>query len=125
MKIQKNDMVWLANLHPGDIIYVNCGRGTNYQLVERKVKKITKTQIVLTNDTRFRKRDGTCLESDLFSHIILIEPTEENCKKYEHQMYEQSLRDTLYRANKYRKNIPISLGKTIIDSMKMFLESIN
>jgi len=70
-----SDSKWLLSLKAGDEVAVASGyTGTHYRL--EQVVKVTRTQIVLSNDRRFRRDNGWKLGQHGYDRSQIVEPTQ-------------------------------------------------
>ena len=75
-----NEKEWLAGLQPGDQVVV-CGRWDNKICT---VERLTKTQIVLKNGSKFRKFGGSLVGKDSFNFSYLRSPSEQRVNDIMH-----------------------------------------
>lgn len=71
---------WLKSLKPGDIVAIETITG---RYVTRKIDRLTKTQIVLDNSTKFYISSGLIVGGSAFSRISIMPVTVEIKEKAE------------------------------------------
>ena len=66
---------YLATVKSGDKVLV---RGANYKVTKHAVVKVTKTQVVIGGNLRFKRADGSEISGIKWAPLRIVVPTEEN-----------------------------------------------
>ncbi|MPQ69466.1 hypothetical protein [Pseudomonas sp. MWU12-2323] len=77
---------YLPTVKAGDSVLV---RGANNAITQRAVVKVTKTQIVVRDNVRFRLSDGSQIGGIKFSPLMIIVPTADNKQRQIHGRLER------------------------------------
>ena len=76
-----NEQEWLDSLKPGDRVIIS-GR---WQDGISTVDRLTKTQILLKNGSRYRKKDGGLVGADSYNSSQLYSPSEKRVNDIRHR----------------------------------------
>lgn len=78
---------WLKALEPGDKVIVRSRYGNDPE----SVKRVTKTQIILSNGTKFRRTTGWKIPSDTWNSSYLFQATPELIARIEEARHRSTL----------------------------------
>ncbi len=95
-------------LKPGDkVIESGCGYGLHDMV--GKVERLTKTQVILENGSRYRRKDGVLVGNNNYYRSRLRQYTEEAANKIRHRL----LVDAVYNAASKDKLKKLSLEQLL------------